>query len=436
MEKKISTIILILINIFLFSCVSLPEWVGKLPNNPEYYYGLGHSYTANQSNDYRQAMAKARIDLAQSISSLIKSQTDIYSSLEGGRLIENYTQNLSQEVFSKLESIEILDSFHHRKKGYWIVLRLEKAEWEKLKEYETNKLKSEVELKLSNTTNTFSDKLANYFIIKDMLDASPFSYYIKLNEENSEYYANSYIENKITNTISKFKYKITNPEFAYITESFNSNLDLQADKTFLNIANIGQVVIKVKDRANNLVSTGQSDTNGKAIMKIPAGFLKIGSNQLKYEFYLKTNNKEYVFQSTTKNIDIKKTPVNFYIKTNQNIDFNLIKNRFESIDGFPFVLNLINNQNSISSDYNMHIGFNFHMLPQSYFGAPFYAKAQVDVQLFLNNQAIFSYTKTGIQDGGSNASTAIYKTTETALNTIIRDRVFITKLYKDLNIRN
>ncbi|MBN2652295.1 MAG: LPP20 family lipoprotein [Spirochaetales bacterium] len=423
---------LIFIPIFLFSCISLPDWTNRLPSDPNYYYGIGHSFTANQANDYQQAMAKARVDLARAISSQVKSQTDVFSSYDGANMKETYEQRLSQKVFSKLEKIEMVDSFHHRREGYWILIRLEKSEWEKLKNYETKKLESEIALKLNNMPNSFAGSLQIYFTIKKMLEESPFSNYAKIKEGSNEFFASAYIDNKILNKKSKFSYKIQDPEFIYITENGYSTINFLAD------SQTGQIIVKIKN-GKGYISTAESDNLGNTQILIPAGRLSFGVNQLTYDFFVRVNGSEFLFESSTRNIEVKKVPVNLFINTNynQNVDLGFIKSRLESTPNFPFDL-FLNNDGfmSESSQYNMTINLNFNILPRAYYGAPVYAVAQIDVQLMRNGQLIFSYTKTRIQDGGADEATALYRTTDTALNTIIRDKSFIKKLYKDLGLEN
>lgn len=138
---------------FLIGCASAPEvppdkppdWVLGYPVMPGYYVGVGSSNTGEFSEDRVIAENRAHVAVAGEISTYLRSELRIETTdetLRGARveLFEETTAVVEQE----LSGVEIVETYHHPNRGYWVLARLSEQRWESLQEQERLALRERV----------------------------------------------------------------------------------------------------------------------------------------------------------------------------------------------------------------------------------------------------------------------------------------------------
>lgn len=138
---RLSSLFISLLFVFSFlSCRSStdssfesePEWMSVPPAEETYYYGIGGSNGGVEAEDREIAISRAQSNLAASIS------VDIISELELNNLVDNngsssetLKSRIHQSVSQSLVNVETLDNWYHPNRGYWVLLRMDKTQWEK-----------------------------------------------------------------------------------------------------------------------------------------------------------------------------------------------------------------------------------------------------------------------------------------------------------------
>ncbi len=123
----------------LSGCVSVePDWITSFPASPGYYIGIGSSNTGDRGRDMELARSKALAGIASEISTQIRSEQRLTTreTSEGGSYVEAEVV-ISETVGENLRDVETVDSYYSKELGYWILLRLNKAAWERIQREET-----------------------------------------------------------------------------------------------------------------------------------------------------------------------------------------------------------------------------------------------------------------------------------------------------------
>lgn len=106
-----------------------PEWLTHYPNNADYFIGIGGSAdTGSPSSDMAAAEKNARNALASEIATTIKSETSLDTRANAkGDTKQSVTVLINEQVNLKLEGVQLVDSYHSKKMGYWFYYRLPRA---------------------------------------------------------------------------------------------------------------------------------------------------------------------------------------------------------------------------------------------------------------------------------------------------------------------
>jgi len=135
-----------------------PEWISKFPSDTgDYFVGISGSQTGNQASDKESAYRKALNALASSISTEIRSSSEISETENNEGSSFNFESNIQTQVSQNLQDVETVDSYYSESTGYWFYLRLSKADWDALVEIRAEELKERVE---DMFFDTFRDSLA------------------------------------------------------------------------------------------------------------------------------------------------------------------------------------------------------------------------------------------------------------------------------------
>lgn len=134
-----SGVFTILLLLSLSSCMSStasiveeePDWISTPPSEEGYFYGMGGSDTGNEAEDRELAISRAQSNLAASISVSIISELELRNKVSSdGISTETLESRINQSVSQSLVNLETVDNWSHPDRGYWVLLRMEKTEWE------------------------------------------------------------------------------------------------------------------------------------------------------------------------------------------------------------------------------------------------------------------------------------------------------------------
>jgi len=106
----------------------VPDWVSRYPTDQRYFIGVGSAPdTGNPTEDIATSQKNARNELASSIATDIKSSTTISSSQSGrDQAHQSARVQINEQVDLRLEGVQLVDSYHSKKLGYWYYYRLPK----------------------------------------------------------------------------------------------------------------------------------------------------------------------------------------------------------------------------------------------------------------------------------------------------------------------
>ncbi|MBW1913465.1 MAG: LPP20 family lipoprotein [Deltaproteobacteria bacterium] len=198
--KKISRIWVMIITSALFlsltACQTLlghkepiPDWVNNRPVDDSYYTGIGGSSTNDRAVDMITAKSRAKRDLASSISSKVQSELSIIaqeitekSASAGNNAISFSTKSVEHVIFETVEqnlkNIETVSDFYSEKDGYWIFLRLNKAEWALIQRKEMAALQDRVNMIIGDAATNSSQSIAKRLSVLskalNLLSESPY----------------------------------------------------------------------------------------------------------------------------------------------------------------------------------------------------------------------------------------------------------------------
>jgi hypothetical protein len=135
---------LLFVSIFAAGCASsvatppagsVPGWIARYPVSPGYFIGIGGSPdTGDRQGDIERARAKALAQLASEIEVTVRSDQTIRESEISGGVSTGRVDIIVQTLTAQhLEGVELVDSFHNPREGYWFYFRLEKRTWDRIR---------------------------------------------------------------------------------------------------------------------------------------------------------------------------------------------------------------------------------------------------------------------------------------------------------------
>ena len=110
-----------------------PEWVAGKPLNGSYYSGIGMAYKSAGADYITIAKNNALNDLASEISVNISSSSLFYQIEQDDNLREEYQANTRLKSKENLEGYELVGTYENDKE-YWVYYRLNKVEFESVKQ--------------------------------------------------------------------------------------------------------------------------------------------------------------------------------------------------------------------------------------------------------------------------------------------------------------
>ncbi len=123
-----------------------PEWVNERPSSALWYYGIGMAST-DIDEDFRDVARKNALkEIAQQIYVRLESSSNLSIDSYDRNTVYDYQENTSTETITLLEGFEFVDDFYNQSSGlYWVMLRLNKQDFEEKKDKLVRRLE-----KLSN----------------------------------------------------------------------------------------------------------------------------------------------------------------------------------------------------------------------------------------------------------------------------------------------
>lgn len=108
-----------------------PDWISSPPSEEGYYYGIGGSDSGDEAEDREIAISRAQSNLAASISVSIISELELSNKVSAdGSSTETLNSRINQTVSQSLANLETVDNWSHPDRGYWVLLRMDRTQWE------------------------------------------------------------------------------------------------------------------------------------------------------------------------------------------------------------------------------------------------------------------------------------------------------------------
>ncbi|MDR2481237.1 MAG: LPP20 family lipoprotein [Spirochaetaceae bacterium] len=109
----------------------VPSFVRKPPKDKENFYGLGSAKMGDINMSLTMAQNRARVSIAQQISSQAKSMIDDYSAqVEGDpKTAEKFAQSVARTLSeAKLTNTEIVEQVQTKDGTWWVLISMKKAD--------------------------------------------------------------------------------------------------------------------------------------------------------------------------------------------------------------------------------------------------------------------------------------------------------------------
>lgn len=111
-----------------------PDWVAAKPTMGMFYHGIGYSLKSANPQEYQQIAKKNALnDLSSEISVQISSTSMLYQMEQNDQFREEFKSNTRLKSLENLEGYELVDTYENDRE-YWVYYRLDKAQYEKLKQ--------------------------------------------------------------------------------------------------------------------------------------------------------------------------------------------------------------------------------------------------------------------------------------------------------------
>ena len=149
MYRKVKILFFFTIFFLIVSCASAPGkpvWINEIPQEKLYYVGIGFSNTGVQGKDRELARKAAIGELSASISTRIRGELEvIQQDSSDGENFQRINRKITENINHSLEGIDVYDSYYSEQDGYWVYVRLSKAEFEMQKQNLRQRVLSVVE---------------------------------------------------------------------------------------------------------------------------------------------------------------------------------------------------------------------------------------------------------------------------------------------------
>ncbi len=124
----------------------VPTWMSRYPSDAEYFIGVGGAPdTGDRQADLEHGRANALSQLASEIEVTVRSDQTFRESTSASGSSSSSVDIIVQTLTEQnLEGVELVDSFHSAKEGYWFYFRLAKRTWDEIKNHDMYALRDRV----------------------------------------------------------------------------------------------------------------------------------------------------------------------------------------------------------------------------------------------------------------------------------------------------
>lgn len=186
-----------------------PQWAKSKPVTPGYYTGLGAAPKAGNPQYYQQlARSNALKDIAEEISVNISSSSALRTMEFDDSFTQQYTSNIVTNSSQNLEGYELVDTYEDEL-YYFVLYRLSKSEFEKLKQERirvaTEKAKSQLNSAMKAQQNSEYLNALNG-MIKALESIRPHLHEsLETTYKGEQVYLGNYITREIQKTLQGFE---------------------------------------------------------------------------------------------------------------------------------------------------------------------------------------------------------------------------------------
>ncbi len=411
MMKKIAAIMLT--SIFILSCATgggpvkidpnRPEWMNNYPVDGAYYIGIAGSNTGNEAEDRKIAEAGARSNVAASISVEIHNEIVILTKDDSeGNYSTSTVDEITAVVEKSLSGVEIVDTYYSEEAGFWVYMRLSKAEWERIKKEEMDALISRIKEFLTPVLNDFDRPLVTRIqeLIKarNLIKESPYSGFLKTTFNGEAGSLIDLIGNMLKQHLDSI-YLSVKPENIEVETGQSAAFSIAMNSNIS--SRIGNMPFSLLSEAGKNILSSLTDQNGTFHSEIKSGELMMGQNHIT----LTIDRKKIGFDESLQKVilpekviivDVQTVSIGLELVTPDGIDLygvdGTVKSLFSSRN-LPFKVG------PVDSPY---IKFDIRIsdFPKYLEGAPDMAQASAVISLVKKGKTIYSYESDQFKDGG------------------------------------
>ena len=409
-------VVFILIIVFIISCatgveslesklttVDRPEWMDSFPFDDDYYIGIAGSNTGNESDDKKNALVSAQADVAASISVKIHRKIEILKKEDPeGNFSSSAKDEITAVVTQSLSGIEIIDTYYSKVSGFWVYIRLSKAEWERIIIEEKAALISRINEFLSPVLSDFNrslvTKIQELIKARNLIEESTYSGMLKttfLGESGSFIdIINSNLKqhlDSISLSIKPEKIEIEAGKSSVIYVSVSSNMS----------SSIGHMPLSVISEEGGMINSFVTDQKGTSKSEIKSSELLVGKNHViltidKAAIGFDDSVQTMLLPKKVIIVDVQTIPIGLEVVTPENINIYGIEGTVKSLfsaRNLPFKIG------SIDSPF---IKFDIRIsdFPKYLENALYMTQASVVISLVKKGKTIYSFESDQFKDGG------------------------------------
>ena len=257
---------------------AVPSWMARYPVDPGSFIGIGGSPdTGDRQVDLERARAKALAQLASEIEVSIRSDQTFRETESAGGGATTTAEIIVRTLASQnLEGVELVDTFHSAKEGYWFYYRLSKQTWAALKNREMYALRDRVLATVAQagaSSSTIADRIRAYAFALGLLKGSLYAGRITVELDGTRGVLDDLIRAKLQGTLSSMTVSVEPSSIRY---SPGRQVKLQVEVSSTERAPLGVFPLDIRDADGSVLGSLRTDGDGQFAGSVRLTALKTG----------------------------------------------------------------------------------------------------------------------------------------------------------------
>ena len=261
---------------------AVPSWMARYPVDPGSYIGIGGSPdTGDRQADLERARAKALAQLASEIEVSIRSDQTFRETESAGGGATTTAEIIVRTLTSQnLEGVELVDTFHSAKEGYWFYYRLSKQTWDALKNREMYALRDRALAAAAQAGApgaSLAERLRGYAFALSLVKGSLYAGRITAVLDGSRGALDDLIKTRLQVTLSRMIVKVAPSSLEY-APGREAELRVEVSSGQEGEA-VGVLSLEIRDADGSLLETLRTDSEGSYIGALHLSVTKTGKRQ-------------------------------------------------------------------------------------------------------------------------------------------------------------